>query len=208
MKLVRNDALIPQIQALYTKYKGEINPEFNHGGIDDDSHPLDDTFNDYRWYWLPNKNEFYLMIATTGPGADCIKSKPGGAAKLCYGFWKNAHVIDIHAKGTNFAHEAFCQRPAYHCQPVTIHRLNRQGLIDNSIQVQTSNDFGINIHRASIQSDLSHIGPYSEGCQVADHHQDHEQEIAAAKLTSMYKQNFKCLWSYLLFPITEINLKV
>jgi hypothetical protein len=200
----RND-LIPQIQALYEKYKGKVNPEYNHGGIDNTADILKDGFNDYRWFWLPKINELYLMPATTGPGLHAIQTRDGGAAKLSYGFCEDTHVIDIHARSNvSFAHEAFCQRPEYNTKELTIQRLNRDGTPSGKLDV--GNWFGINIHRASFVSDVVTIGLYSEGCQVAQNHIDHEKQLAAAKETSMYKANPKCLWSYLLFGIDEIKL--
>lgn len=201
MKL-RND-LIPQIQALFEKNGWPINPEFNHGGINDDSDPLRDKFNDYRWVWRPEAGEFWLAEATTGPGANCIRTKEGGAALVKPGYYPDAHVIAMHAAShPTFAHEGFCQRPEAGCKPITIYRLDRNGLPSGVIQ--SGNWFGINMHRASAARDVEFIGPYSEGCYVDPKHDDHEQEMEFAKSTRRYQENHECLWDLFALSASDI----
>ena len=204
MTMTKRNDLIPQVETLYKNYGGYVYSEFNHFGVDNPESPMLDGFNDVRGVYMPIKGELWIMTATTGPGKECILKKEGGAAKLDYGFWDGAHVIDTHCYGTAFAHTAFCQRPRYGCKPMTIIRLDREGRPTDV--KQTSNDFGINVHRASIAQNLDLIGPYSEGCQVARDHSDHEREMAWAMETTAYKKNARVLWPYLLCRMSEINL--
>lgn len=201
---LRND-LIPQIKALFEKNNWPIDPEFNHGGINDDSNPLRDKFNDYRWVWRPVAGEFWLAVATTGPGANCIRTKAGGAALVKPGYYSDAHVIAIHAAShPTFAHEGFCQRPEAGCKPLTIYRLDRYG--NPSGVEQSGNWFGINIHRASAVRDVTEIGAYSEGCYVDVDHDDHEAEMAMAKDTARYRENPKCLFPLVALSASDIYI--
>lgn len=198
---LRND-LIPQIERIYADMGIEINPEFEHGGINDDSDPMRDKFNDYRFVYRKNAGELWIMDATTGPGANCIRTREGGAAQLIPGYYPECHVIDIHAAShPTFAHEGFCQRPG--CKPLSIWRLDKKGCPKPGV-IQTANWFGINIHRASAARDVDVIGAYSEGCQVAQNHVDHETEMVWAKDTSMYKEDRQFKWSYMLIPASAI----
>lgn len=200
--ILRND-LIPQIKSLFAKNGWPVDPEFNHGGVNDDSDPLRDKFNDYRWVWRPESGEFWLAVATTGPGANCIRTKEGGAALVKPGYYPDAHIIGTHAAShPSFAHEAFCQRPG--CRPIIIYRLDRTG--SPSGVEQTGNWFGINIHRASVTRDVELIGDYSEGCYVDQNHDDHEQEMEFAKSTRKYKDNPKCLWSLVALSASDIYI--
>jgi hypothetical protein len=203
MRAVRRDDLIPVIETAYKNHGGVIESEFNHGGIRTKTDSLLDGFNDYRFWYRPITHELWIAPATTRPGADCIKTKTEGAAQIQLGFWSKSHVIDIHCAGTTMAHDAFCQRPEAGCIPLIYDRLDKTGTPTG--KSYSTNEAGLNVHRASVQSDVEHIGPYSEGCQVDDDHEDHEQEIAAAKASSMYQANPKYLWNYLLISVDEVT---
>lgn len=202
---LRND-LIPQIEKIYADKGVDINPEFEHGGVNDNTDPLRDKFNDFRFVYRKNSRELWIMKATTGPGAACILNKEGGAAQLIPGYYPKCHVIDIHAAShPTFAHEAFCQRPEHGCLPLSIWRLDRQGKPQPGI-IQTANWFGINVHRASATKEVELIGSYSEGCQVDNDHEDHEQEMDWAKGTSMFCAERWFRWGYMLISSDEIYI--
>lgn len=206
--MVKRNDLIDTIKNCYFKYNGIIDSEFNLFGIIDETNQDQDIWNDYIGCYKPNTNELFLSNATCNPGKSCTLNKEGGAAHLCVGFHKNGWVIEIHKKSSpSFAHEAFCQRPEYNTLPIKIWRdINKNYIFDKSIDyTQVGNWFGINIHRASILQDVPKIGDYSWGCQVFNNHADLEQYLIWAKDTQKYKNNNKCLFSYLLINKNDIN---
>lgn len=199
MMTERND-LIPQIEAMYKKYGGVLDPEFNQFGIRNPENQNKDIFNDTLGIYLPKEKKVLIYTGTTDPGTSCTFKKSGGAAHMCEGFHKDIWVLEIHAKISNpkFAHEAFCQRPEHETGPVKIWRDVNKNYIEDDNVYQSGNWFGINKHRASKLYVVHEIDDYSWGCIVAQDAKDHEKEVEIAKQTQKYKKDKFCKFSFCL----------
>lgn len=201
----RRDDLIPQLETIYKNYQAPVDPEFNLFSIEVPHNLLDDTFSDWLCAWLPAAKQVYIYPGTVNPGASAVQKHEGGAAKVVSGYYPDIWVIDTHmASNPSVAHEAFCQRPQYGVLPIKIYRLDRKG--NPTATIQSGTEFGINRHRASYVYDLQKIGPWSEGCSVAQSHKDHEAIMELAKKTDKYNKNHKCKFSCLFMKLSDITL--
>jgi hypothetical protein len=164
-------------------------------GLRDESNSHKDIYNDF--IIVANENEAHIFNASTDPGVyytnNPIDSE--GCAHLCYGYYPNAYIIGIHAKGTPWAHEALVQRG----NKVTIWRDKNKNFQYDENEIIQSGYFGINIHKNL--SDINHIGKSSAGCQVIQYLKDFDFFMKFIKSNKKEQNKF----SYLLVNIKECS---
>lgn len=181
---------VEKLQKLYLK-KGIKWDKVNIFGIRFEENQELDTFNDVLG--IATNNDIQLAEGTTDPGWQATKNRIGGAAHLCLGHHKDIWLIDKHAKGRSFEHEAFCQ----YAGSVTIWRdIDKDSWFSHNDSVE-SGYFGINMHRASIRGS-EHIGPYGAGCQV------HKNPETLKIFLDIAKKSGQKVFSYTLFDKKEI----
>ena len=199
----RND-LIDQLIAQYAAYGATMGP-VNIFGIQDESGQKDDVFNDWRGVHVKTTGDIFLCKATTNPGRHTTETAPGGAGHMAYGFQDQVWVIDTHSPSNpSFAHEGLCQRPLRGCGAIRYWRdVDREYVYKDKYPIESSKEVYMNFHRASVQQNTPKIGDYSAGCQVAQNHADHEQQISIIKsvpeviLTRQLTKDGRTIWTYL-----------
>ena len=214
----RND-LLPQLLAKF-KAAGAENEKIKLVGFRNPALMGKDCFgtvdgvldgkDDILGFCVDNEN-FFLSVGTTRPGLHAYQTQPSGAGYMALGFHKNIWVIDIHAANNpSFAHEALCQRYWRGCQAIAFWRDPKKEFKQGSNPIQYSKECCMNMHRASVQSDLDNIGLYGEGCQVRNNHIDHETMMNMIKNTEVVKgtynvgkKEFGYVFSYLLTETTD-----
>jgi len=152
-----------------------------------------DIYNDY--IIAHDEHEAYMFNATTDPSVFFTNNPMAkeGCAHLCYGFYKNAYIIGIHAKGKPYQHEALVQRG----NKVKIWRDINKNFVHDATEPIEEGYFGINIHKNL--STLNLIQYSSAGCQVIQYANDFEYFMNFVKL---HAQKF---YSYLLCNIREVD---
>lgn len=104
--------------------------------------------------------DYHVFNITTDPGTYWLANPmmEQGTAILAQGQYKNAYTIGLH-KGE---YTALVQ-----AAPVTVIRdYNRNAVLDFMNGTRHSGNFGINIHRASLNGITKYVDRYSAGCQV------------------------------------------
>lgn len=175
-----------------------------------DATPGVDAGDDIHGYCLDDTNVF-LSLGTTRPGLHAYEVHPDGAGYMAVGFHKKIWVIDTHAANNpSFAHEALCQRSWRGCQAIAFWRDAKKEFKQGNNPIQHSTECCMNMHRASVQSDLANIGLYGEGCMVRNNHIDHETMMNQIKkvpeVAATYNEKTKqysYLFSFLLTESTE-----
>ena len=183
---------IQQLQILYRNHGAELQ-DVNILGLRDESNMRNDIYNDY--IIAHNNHEAYMFNATTDPSVFFTNNPmvEGGCAHLCYGFYKNAYIIGIHAKGKPYQHEALVQRG----NKVKIWRDKNKNFEQDEDEKVEEGYFGINIHKNL--SSQTNIFYSSAGCQVIQYVNDFGYFMQFIK---QHKQKY---FSYLLVNIKEIN---
>jgi hypothetical protein len=199
--ITQDNTLLPKIKELYAKYKGDYK-RINFIGKLDESAQKDDVFNDT--YYLNIDNDVWYWQCTCNPGKHCTETRQGGAAHLVYGFQPDIWCLETHMKSNpGFAHLALCSRPEFKCKPTTIWRdVNKNYIQEKTEPIQTG-FFGINCHRASINSVISKIGLYSEGCIVTPDFKDFSFLITTLKKQPEVIANSHFTFGFLLTNIKE-----
>lgn len=183
---------IQQIRLLYRNHAADLQ-SVNILGLRDESNMRNDIYNDY--IIAHDEHEAYMFNATTDPGVFYTNNplSDGGCAHLCYGFYKNAYIIGIHAKGKPYQHEALVQRG----NKVKIWRDKNKNFEQDEIEKVEEGYFGINIHKnLSSQTNILYS---SAGCQIIQYVNDFGYFMQFIK---QHKQKY---FSYLLINIKEIN---
>jgi len=183
---------IQQIRLLYRTHGADLQ-DVNILGLRDESNMRNDIYNDY--IIAHNNHEAYMFNATTDPSVFFTNNPmvEGGCAHLCYGFYKNAYIIGIHAKGKPYQHEALVQRG----NKVKIWRDKNKNFEQDEDEKVEEGYFGINIHKnLSSQTNILYS---SAGCQIIQYVNDFGYFMQFIK---QHKQKY---FSYLLVNIKEIN---
>ena len=183
---------IQSIKLLYRNHAAELQ-DVNILGLRDESNMRNDIYNDY--IIAHDEHEAYMFNATTDPSVFFTNNPmvEGGCAHLCYGFYKNAYIIGIHAKGKPYQHEALVQRG----NKVKIWRDKNKNFEQDEIEKVEEGYFGINIHKnLSSQTNILYS---SAGCQIIQYVNDFGYFMQFIK---QHKQKY---FSYLLINIKEIN---
>lgn len=140
----------------------------------------------YVLYTLPSGRWVgYESPATTDTGTYYLKNPMNheGTAMLKDGQYVDAYGIGKH-KGI---YDAVVQN-----KPVTVIRdYNRDDVLDLDSGKEETGNFGINIHRASLDGVTKFIDKYSAGCQVFSNISDYEKFMAMAERhRDMYGNEF------------------
>lgn len=181
-----------EIRLLYRNHGAELQG-VNILGLRDESNMRNDIYNDY--IIAHNDHESYMFNATTDPSVFFTNNPmvDGGCAHLCYGFYKNAYIIGIHAKGKPYQHEALVQRG----NKVKIWRDKNKNFEQDEDEKVEEGYFGANIHKnLSSQTNILYS---SALCQVIQYVNDFGYFMQFIK---QHKQKY---FSYLLINIKEIN---
>lgn len=158
-----NNVTLDIVRAAFTK-KGYVwSDKFNLFGIRRANGKVND-FDDLLGYaaffngqWL-----FACYNATTEPGLDPLVSPQNrkGTAILKEGQYIDAYMIGLHQNKRD--HRAFVQ-----AKPLPVFRdSNKTASIELDPKSLDKGIFGINIHRANVNSLSTKVGPWSAGCQV------------------------------------------
>jgi len=183
---------IQRLQILYRNHGAQLQ-SVNIIGLRDESNMHKDIYNDFIIAF--DSKEAYMFNATTDPSVYYTQNPMDGVgcAHLCYGYYRNAYMIGIHAKGKPYQHEALVQRG----NKVKIWRDVNKNFVQDATEPIEEGYFGINIHKNL--STLNLIQYSSAGCQVIQHVNDFEYFINFVKL---HAQKF---YSYLLCNIREVD---
>ena len=146
---------------------GERNPDGEADLFDDWLHIV----YKHRGIWV-----WKVYACTVDAGAYYLKnySRPSGTAILVHPQQMNGiYKIDLHGG----KYEALCQRNG----TVKVWRDNNKDLIHDMGGKEHSGNFGINIHRASINGS-EYVGRYSAGCTVIKYPEDFDEFMSICKL--------------------------
>lgn len=153
--------MLPTIQNLQAAFsrKGYVWEPFNLIGIRLSGGKAD-QFDDLIG-WATNVDKAFFE-GTTEPGLTYLQSpmNKAGTSILKEGQYLNCYRIGFHQNKQD--HPAFVQ-----IAPVTVFRdSDRDAMFDLDPKTLTKGIFGINIHRANLNSVAQVVGPHSAGCQV------------------------------------------
>ncbi len=182
-----------QVDSLLQKYKGDQRGEFLLIGVDDDSNPKDDKFND--WIGYVTKEGVRLYPGTTAPGTYYTKNRmapPHGAAHYVIGFHKN-----LFQEGMHFDQVALRQ-----VTPAKIWRDDNDNFKQDASDFTQTGLYGMNLHSAK---DSDKIYNWSAGCQVVQMEADHKELMNALRQTAAYKADPRALFSYLLVTLQDVK---
>ncbi len=151
-------------------------------------------FQDVLGYFYNSKDgyQFKTFKGTTTPGHYWLGTlmNPKGTAILVPGQYEDTWSIGMHLG----KYEALCQR-----KPVKVYRdKNKDEILDMDPKTIDSGIFGINIHRAHLNTVAYYIGKYSAGCQVI---QDPAEFSTLMILAHLHKQLYSNSFTYTLFAV-------
>lgn len=186
---------IRDAKKLYDKFGGTWG-EINIFGIRNEENAEKDQFNDL--ICIATDDLIHQYQGTTDPSVYWTKNPMTaegftGAAHVCEGWHQNIWRVGIHAKGTNFAHEALIQTG----NKIRIWRDVDKDFTEDEGEPIQSGYYGINCHRASSQL-TEVIGYYSAGCQVIQRIGDFLEFMGIIKGSDVYLANPQARFSYLL----------
>lgn len=153
---------------------------------------LVNKFDDHMFViYKDNKNKWWIhqWACTTDPGLKILLNPPNrkGAAILAPGQYKDAYAIDLHKR----RYPALCQRKGN----VTVYRdNNRNAVHDFEGTIKDTGMFGINIHKAGIDS--TQVDGWSAGCTVFKRVKDFDEFMT---LCRKHKQSHGNTFTYSLF---------
>lgn len=142
-----------------------------------------DEWNDFLiyFYW-DSDGVFHKTVVdqfTTDPGLKYLKDpcSPSGCAIVKEGWYRKLWIIGKH-KG----YEALQQY-----SPITVYRdANKDGKFDLDPNNTETGMFGINLHRANVNSYAPKIGAWSAGCQVIRCIEDWKEFLKTCKICRDY----------------------
>lgn len=129
-----------------------------------------------------------LYWGTTDPGDAALRNPSfqeaikNGTAIVCEGQHRSVFQLGLHGTGS-WQHEAFRQTGVF-----KIYRdKNRNSIMDLSPDTITQgNWYGINLHAAGKSSVVTNIGRYSEGCQVVQRFDEHQNLVRLGRKQIAY----------------------
>jgi hypothetical protein len=207
IKMIQRNNLFDTLAALYY-CKGATLQEINLFGVRrNGGNSLDDKFVDMLGI-MTASGDVFTVIGTTIPGRYWTENPVTwrgitGAAHVVPGFYKNLWCVGIHgAKYPDFKHTALIQ-----VGPVAIYRdTDKDGAVSTVDPVQTSDEIGIDFHRASKAEVVENIGLYGAGCQVVPDKADFDALMSLILSSQMYKDCPLCRFSYLLLSSDIIEV--
>jgi hypothetical protein len=193
---------IEQLKKIYKSINAKWD-EVNIFGIRNPDSPELDQFNDM--IGIATEENVKIFRGTTDPGIywtinPITAAGLTGAAHVCEGFHPYIWRVGIHAQGTNFAHQALVQTG----NKIKIWRDINKDFRPEDEPTQVGY-FGINLHRASSNTDAETIGRYSAGCQVIQHADDFTELLNLVKASDTYqKHGASARFSYLLINKNDL----
>lgn len=160
-----------------------------------------DVFNDlFICVWKETLTSEYQMktwTITTDPGVYWLNNplNVNGTAYLKPGQYINSHIIGLHQGKAD--HPALVQRGS-----LSVYRDNdKDGVAEETGNVETGSGFGINIHRSNATGKTSQIKTWSAGCQVFQQKSDHDQLMT---IVNKFKESTGNKFTYTLLKESEL----
>lgn len=158
-----------------------------------------DSWNDQLYYFYyddtKNPHEYHITEFTTDPGMKFLKSpsNPKGTAIICEGWHRRLWKLGLHR-----GYEALQQY-----SPVNVYRdSNKDGKFDLDPNTITSGMYGINLHRANVNSIAEKVNSHSAGCCVVRRYSDWMKFLEAVHRCYNHGQRY---WSLALINKEDIN---
>lgn len=149
-----------------------------------------DKFDDFicvLWLDETRYERIAVLDATTDPGLAHMTDPifkaaiKDGTAILVEGQYRRAYTLGHHGRGS-YRHRALQQTGRVN--------IYRDDDVDNELDMdpmkQSSGWFGINIHAASLWTDVPRIGRYSAGCQVVQKKEQFDRLIRLCEMQGIY----------------------